>query len=347
MATSKKKSDTGLADSIAPGNVTAKDLSNMLGIAQSSVSRAFTPDSRISDELRQRIIALADEVGYRPNAIARSLNTKSSGIVALVMGDITNPFYPEVLEAFSYRLQKEGKQLLLFVVPPGRQADDVMPQVLQYQIDAVIVTSAHMSSRTADMCCRRGIPVIFLNRRVKNNSVWSVCCNNARMGESVADYLVERGYRRCAFIAGAANTSTSSDRRRGFVKALGRHGLTLAASLDGHYTYEGGYAAAHALFRNQKNDVDALFCANDIMALGALDYLKHVAKLAVPHDVAVVGFDDIRAAAFPAYNLTTVRQPTQEMIDVTMRLLAEGAPPDQAGKALHEVGGQLITRGTA
>src|SRR5262245_8717339 len=110
--------------------VTAKDLAEQLGVATSTVSRAFDSESRISDALRQRIVALADELGYRPNAIARSLNQQRSGIVALVMGDMANPFYPEALEEFSLRLQQANRQLLLFVVPTGSEADDLMPQVL-------------------------------------------------------------------------------------------------------------------------------------------------------------------------------------------------------------------------
>jgi DNA-binding LacI/PurR family transcriptional regulator len=196
--------------------ITARDLAARLGVATSTVSRAFDSNSRISDSVRARIISLADELGYRPNAIARSLNQRRSGIVALVMGDMSNPFYPEALEDFSLRLQRAGRQLLLFVVPKGREADDLMPQVLQYQVDAVIVTAARLSSRTSALCKRQRIPVVFMNRRVDEPTVWSVCCNNEKMAERVADRFFETGRTSCALVAGDESISTTSDRLRGF-----------------------------------------------------------------------------------------------------------------------------------
>lgn len=327
--------------------VTAKDLAERLGVATSSVSRAFDNDSRISGALRERILALADELGYRPNAIARSLNQQRSGIVALVMGDMSNPFYPEALEAFSLRLQQADRQLLLFVVPKGAEADSVMPQVMQYQVDAVVVTSAHLSSKTSEMCARRGIPVVFMNRRVDDATVWSVCCNNESMGVTVAEYLAKAGRKTCAFVAGDADTATTRDRLRGFQHGLAANGLAPAAVLPGNYTYEGAYAAAAELFADGRKQADAVFCANDIMALGVLGYLRSQTALRVPDDVAVVGFDDIRAASYPEYNLTTVRQPVTEMIDLAIDLLSAGHRPGSVHAALQEVPGRLVLRGSA
>jgi DNA-binding LacI/PurR family transcriptional regulator len=334
-----------------PTRVTARDLAEQLGVATSSVSRAFDNDSRISAALRERILALADELGYRPNAIARSLNQQRSGIVALVMGDMSNPFYPEALEEFSLRLQRADRQLLLFVVPKGAEADSVMPQVMQYQVDAVVVTSAHLSSKTSEMCARRGIPVVFMNRRVDDATVWSVCCNNESMGMTVAEYLAKAGRKTCAFVAGDADTATTRDRLRGFQRGLAANGLEPALAVPGNYTYEGAYAAAAELFGEGRGPAqrraDAVFCANDIMALGVLGYLRSQTTLRVPEDVAVVGFDDIRAAAYPEYNLTTVRQPVAEMIDLAIDLLSAGHRPGSVHAALQEVPGRLVLRGSA
>ena len=140
----------------AGARITAADLAKRIGVATSTVTRAFDPHSRISAEVRQRILAMADEAGYRPNAIARSLNRRRTGIVALVMGDMTNPFYPALLEAFSLQLRKTGRQVLLFVVPPGGDADELMPQLLQYQVDAIVVTAARLSSHMSNLCGRQG-----------------------------------------------------------------------------------------------------------------------------------------------------------------------------------------------
>ncbi|MCY1291630.1 Catabolite control protein A [compost metagenome] len=348
----ERKSNRKRASTAAPaapiqGRVAAKDLATRLGVATSTISRAFDNRSRISDEMRQRIIAMADEVGYRPNAIARSLIQRRSGIVALVMGDLKNPFYAEALEAFSLELQRAGRQLLLFVASEGSDADELMPQLLQYQVDAIVVTAARLSSRMSELCERQGVPVVCMNRRVDDPTVWSVCCDNERTGAAVAEHLVGNGRRACAFVSGDPNVSTTSDRLRGFERGLAAHGQRVAACVQGGYTYEGARAAAAELFADGRSDVDAVFCVNDVMALGVLSYLRTNTALRVPEDVAVVGFDDIRAAAHPENGLTTVRQPLGEMIDCVVRLLDEGRPQGSLSQALHEIPGRLVIRSTA
>lgn len=333
-------------EAASPANrrVTARDLAEHLGVAVSSISRAFDDDSRISSELRQRIISLADSLGYRPNAIARSLNQQRTGIVALVMGDLGNPFYTEALERFSMQLQQVGRQLLLFVVPAGGDADELIPHLMQYQVDAVVVTAARLSSHIAAQCMRQGVPVVFMNRRVEDSKAWSVCCNNQHMARQVADYLVSTGRRACAFVAGDPGISTTTDRLRGFEQGLAAHGLCLIACELGGYSFEGGLRAAARLFGPSGPAIDAVFCANDVMALGMLSHLRQHPTFRVPEDVAIVGFDDIRAAAYAENDLTTVRQPLAAMIDQVIRLIAEGCPTTHGS---HEIPGQLIRRSSA
>ncbi|MGH8429072.1 MAG: LacI family DNA-binding transcriptional regulator [Solimonas sp.] len=327
--------------------ITARNLAERLGVATSTITRAFDKQSRISAELRQRIIAMADELGYRPNAIARSLNRRRTGIVALVVGDMANPFYPAAIEEFSLQLQRTGRQLLLFVVPPGGDADELMPQLLQYQVDAIVVTAAKLSSHMSDLCGRQGVPVVFMNRRVEDPTVWSVCCDNERMGAAVAEYLVSRQRRACAFVSGDPSISTTADRLRGFERGLAAHGLRPVANVQGDYSYEGARLAAASLFADGQPAIDAVFCANDAMALGVLSHLRLNTSLRVPEDVAVVGFDDIRAAAYPEHDLTTVHQPLDEMIDCAIQLLDAGRPNDSVAEALREVPGRLVLRTSA
>ncbi|MNJ15135.1 Catabolite control protein A [compost metagenome] len=327
--------------------VTARDLAQRIGVATSTVTRAFDAQSRISAGLRARILAMADELGYRPNAIARSLNLRKTGIVAVVVGDMANPFYPALLEEFSRQLRQTGRQLLLFVVPPGSDADDLMPQLLQYQVDAIAVTAAKLSSHMARLCARQGVAVVFINRRVQDETVWSVCCDNERMAAEVADYLLGQRRQACAFVSGDSSISTTADRLRGFERGLAAQGQRLVACVEGGYTYEGGREAAAQLFGAGKPGIDAVFCANDVMALGVLGYLRMNTSLRVPEDVAVVGFDDIRAAAWPENGLTTVHQPLSQMIACAIGLLGEGRPATGLAPALHEVPGRLIIRSTA
>lgn len=327
--------------------VTARMLAERLGVATSTITRAFDKESRISDALRRRVLEMADELGYRPSAIARSLNRRRTGIIALVVDHMANPFYATLVEEFSLQLRQSGRQLLLFVVQPGGDADELMSSLLQYQVDAIVVTAARLSSHMSDLCGKQGVPVVFMNRRVEDPSVWSVCCDNQRMGAEVAEYLVRKGRRACAFVSGDPSISTTADRLRGFELGLARHGLSVVACEQGGYSYEGARQAAARLFDPSHPTPDAVFCANDVMALGVLGYLRTHSSLRDPEDVAVVGFDDIAAAAYPENGLTTVHQPVREMIEHVIRLLDAGRPGGGITDALREIPGRLVPRASA
>lgn len=324
---------------------TSLDVAHLAGVSQSAVSRAFTPGASVSKKMREKVLAAAQELGYEPNAIARSLITHRSNMVGIVMADMTNPFYPEVLETFTKRLQELERRVLLFTVSRGQDIDDALPQVLQYQVDGIVITSATLSSEMADECARRGTPVVLFNRYVRGADLCSVCCDNAESGRLLANLLLDAGLRRLSFIAGTENTSTNVDRERGFVGRLEERGFSLFARETGNYTYDGGYQAAKRLMAGDEPP-DAVFCANDIMALGALDAVRRELGLRVPEDVSIVGFDDIPAAAWPSYDLTTVRQPINRMIEETVELLLARVEEPGSEPTTRLVPGDLIVRGS-
>jgi len=215
--------------------------------------------------------------------------------------------------------------------------------VLQYRVDGLIITSATLSSEMADECARSGVPVILFNRYVRGANVSAVCCDNVEGGRSVADHLLDTGHRRLAYIAGKENTSTNIDREKGFTNRLRERGILHWLREQGEYTYESGYEAAKRLLQ-QDNPPDAIFCANDIMALGAIDAARHVVGLKVPEDVSIVGFDDIPTANWPSYSLTTIRQPVNQMIEATIELLLERFETPDIEPVLQLVPGPLIQR---
>jgi DNA-binding LacI/PurR family transcriptional regulator len=282
--------------------------------------------------MRDRVVQAADSLGYRPNAIARSLITRRTNLVGIVMANLTNPFYPDVLERLTARLQAGGRRTLLFNVPPGKDVDDELPLLLEYQVDAVVVTSATVSSAMAQTCTDRGTPVVLFNRYVPGLAVAAVACDNLNGGRAVADHLVSLGHDRPAFVAGKPDTTTNLDRERGFAQRLRELSVKLhACDQGGDFTYEAGFAAALRLIRRD-DPPDAIFFANDIMAIGGVDALRESGVL-VPDDISVIGFDDISIAGWASYNLTTVRQPIPEMVEATATLiecaaLGEALPPE-------------------
>jgi DNA-binding LacI/PurR family transcriptional regulator len=323
--------------------VTSFDVAALAGVSQSTVSRAFTPEAKVSEKTRQRVLVAAAELGYQPDAIARSLSTQHTNIIGIVMAHITSPFYPYVLEKFTQRLQEMGRQVLLFNAAPNQDIDDILPLVLQYRVDGLIITSATISSEMADVLTRNGTPVILFNRYVRGANCSAVCCDNVEGARRIADFLLDTGHKRPAYIAGNADTSTNIDREKGYQDRLHERGILHWHHEQAAYTYEAGYNATIRLFQHNEPP-DAIFCANDVMAFGALDAVRHKLGLRVPEDVSIIGFDDIPTARWPAYELTTIRQPVNRMIDATLDLLLERQENPATAPALRLIPGPLIQR---
>lgn len=320
-------------------------------MSQSAVSRAFTPGSSIAADKRGKIIEAARKLNYVPNSIASSLTTKRTNIVAVIVGDMANPFYVQVLRAFSQRLQEQGRQVLTFTVAPGMDTDDIMMRVLQYQVDGVIVTSAKLSTRMTGISHDRGIPIVLFNRYIPGSDASCVRCDNAGGGRIIAETFLAAGARSFAMITGDPHATTSKDRVRGFVEHLVDHGVQRSAieQAPGFATYEGGADACAQLFgqRGPTALPDALFCISDIMAMGAMDFLRLERGLRIPGDMMVAGFDDIPESQRLSYRLTTVRQPLDAMVDETLAMLQLDEPLHAIEPGIDRViAGSLIWRDT-
>ncbi|UTW11990.1 LacI family DNA-binding transcriptional regulator [Marinobacterium rhizophilum] len=307
---------------MARERITSFDVAREAGVSQSAVSRAYTSGASISKATKDKVFAAASKLGYQPNAIARSLISRRSNMIGIVMADIINPFYPAVLDMFMRRFQERGHRVLLFMASRDQNIDDLLPQLLEYQVDGLVITSSTLSSEMADHCTKLGTPVILFNRYVPNVEASSVCCDNIDAGRSVADLFLSAGHQQLAYIAGIENTSTNQDREHGFSSRIKERRAQPVLRETGHYTYEGGYQAALRLFQQQIRP-DAIFCANDIMALGAMDALRGELKLRIPDDVSIIGFDDIASAAWQGYRLTSIRPPVGRMVDATVNNLIE------------------------
>lgn len=322
------------------GRATSLDVARQAGVHQSTVSRALADDPRVAAATRERVRAAARELGYTPDAIARGLVARRTALVAVVMAGLTSPFQPYVLDKFIRELGVAGMRSLVFSAPQGQEVDDILPAALAYRPDALIVTSATLSSGRVAECARRGTPVILFNRTLPGSAASAVCCDNEAGGRFVADLLLDAGHRRLAYIAGSANSSTNRDRERGFADRLRERGVTELLREQAAYSYEAGHAAARALLARDAPP-DAIFCASDIIALGARDAARALG-LRVPDDLALVGFDDIPMAGWSAYDLSTIRQPVDRMIAAALALLRE--PP--AAPTTRLFPGELIVRGS-
>ena len=310
-------------------SATAQEVARLAQVSQSAVSRTFTPGASVSEETRSKVLVAAKTLGYRPNALARSLITQRSRIIALVMSYLENQFYPLVIERLSQKLQKQGYHVLMFISDLNDidDTDDVLAEILQYQVDGIVMASTMLSSDLAKNCADSGVPVVLFNRvadtsALARHTTSSVTSDNYRGGRMVAELLLVRGHRRIAFVAGLENSSTSIERERGFTEALREGDVSVFRRAVGHYSFEGAQQATRALFAGADRP-DAVFVANDHMAIAAMDVLRFELGLRVPQDVSVIGFDDVPQAAWGAYQLSTVVQSVEEMVDATVALLHE------------------------
>jgi DNA-binding LacI/PurR family transcriptional regulator len=317
---------------------TSFDVAALAGVSQSAVSRAFSPGSSIAEAKRQRILEAARKLNYVPNFIASSLTTKRSNIVAVVLGNLANPFYVTVLSTLVRRLQAEGRQVLTFTVDNGAEADEALMRVLRYQVDGVILTAAQLSTRMTGICHERGIPIVLFNRYIPGSDASGVRCDNVGGGRMIAETFLAAGAKSFALILGDPRGTTSADRARGFSDKLVEAGIPRSQIrvIEGHSSYEGAYAAATRTFRLDSLP-EAIFSVNDIMAMAAMDVLRQRLSLRIPEDVMVAGFDDIPDARRWSYRLTTVRQPVEEMVEETLSILHLDDPETPIEPAIDRV----------
>ncbi len=330
-------------------SVTSIDVARHAGVSQSTVSRTFAPApgaSRVSDEVRQRVLQAAEELGYRPNALARSLITRRSRMVAVLFSYLDNAFYATALEQLCLALQKNGYHAVVFMMPDTlADVDRTVSELLEYQVDGVITASVELSSAVCARCIAQQVPVVMFNRIQDDDRLSGVTTDNVMGGRLAARHLIGIGARRIGLIGGWSGASTNRDREFGFRSELEAQGASLAAYGSGQFDLAATEAATRAMF-SPTDRPDAVFITNDYMAVRALDVMRFELGLRVPQDVAVIGFDDIPVAAQPSYDLTTLRQPITQMVESTVRILFDQIAGKSREPEHVSLGARLIERGS-
>lgn len=301
---------------------TSHDVARAVGVSQSTVSRAMRRDPRVDPATAARVVSAAERLGYAPNASARSLVTQRTRTVAVVLADITNPFYPQLVEALHEQLGRAGYRMNLFNERTDARGEGGIEALLNGGgVDGAVFLSVTTDSSSSEVLRSSPVPTVLLNRDVEGPEIDRVQADHSGGAMQVADLLVALGHVRVAFIGGPDNTSTSRGREAGFRTALEGNGLALDPSLRrvGEFTHQSGFQWATELLRLD-DPPTAIFCANDVIAFGALDATRRL-RIDVPRELSIVGFDDIPMAGWEAFSLTTVRQPLTEMARDAARIL--------------------------
>jgi DNA-binding LacI/PurR family transcriptional regulator len=340
----------GASDADRPNEAVKKyasstDVARMAGVSQSAVSRTFSGGAKVSETTRQKVLDAAARLDYRPSLIPRIMLTHKSNLVAIVVGGLYNPIYSTVLELFMSRFQAAGHQVLLVHIANDHALDEVIPTLASYRVDAIVSALAILSPAGAATLAKLKIPVIAFNTAVNNEWVTSVSSENFEAGRTIADLFMARGARSFGFISGPSTSPASAERREGYETRLREMGAGPPTFARGDYRYEGGFASALSMFGGPTRP-DALFCANDLLAIGAIDALKERLGLRVPEDVLVAGFDDIPAASWASVDLTTFWPDAEAMVDKTLSIVLSAQNGTPIATKPVVVSAKLIERGT-
>ena len=305
-----------------------QDVADAAGVSKTTVSHVLSGNRPVSQATRDKVQGVMDELGFRPNFFAQALNSKKSHTVALIAQDITNPFYPALARGLQAAVAPMNHMVMLFDAGAGPSLTRAfVNDVIQRHVDGVVVAVSNVQDELLELQ-RAGIAVVAVGSGLSGFPIDWVSADDERMGSDATTHLHLNGHRRIATISGPPSAEPGTGRLAGYIKAMTELGLESDPKLCavGDWTRESGAAALYRLL-DQKVPPTAVFCANDLMAIGALDAALE-SGLSVPGDVAMMGVDDIDAASLVRPSLTTVRVPAQDIGraagDLLLHRIAEG-----------------------
>lgn len=306
--------------------ISIKDIARAAGVSHSTVSRALGDSPLVKEATRERIKQLAKEMGYTPHALARSLVTRRTQTVGLVVTTIADPFVSEIVRGLEETGQNHGYTIILCNsnAEPRRELAAVKA-LREKRVDGIIVTASRIGDLYLPLLEDFGAPIVLINNQQTGRYVYSIGTDDLRGGQIATEHLLSLGHTRIGYIAAPNNVNSSQARMSGYRAALESHGIAfdpvLVADGDGR---PAAAMEATARLLSQGENPTAIFCYNDMTAIGAMHALKQMG-IRVPDDISIVGYDDIPIAEYLDPPLTTIRQQKYDMgcmaMDMLLRLL--------------------------
>jgi LacI family transcriptional regulator len=330
---------------VEPQIVKLRDIAEAAGVTIATASRSLNARYGVNPDTRERVLQVAARLGYRPNRLARGLVTGHSQIFGLIISDIRNPFFSEVARGVEDAAYSAGCDVVLCNSDLDAQKQNhYIDSLMAKRVDGIIMNSVNaLEEAEQNRLAQSGVPVVLLNRCPTHLPFSTVSADNEQGGRLAAEHFLRLGHRRFALLSGPRQHGNLSQRARGFLQAVREYDSAAAiTTLHGRHTFAGGQAMALKLFQ-EKQDVTAIFAANDAVAFGVLKAASEC-EVRVPHDVSVIGFDNVDFASIAHPPLTTIHQSKYEMGQAAVNVLLRLAKGKDRSPENRVLGVQLIER---
>lgn len=330
-------------------NVDINYIAKIAGVSRSTVSRVLTNHKNVKAETAQKVREAMLHCNYKPNALARGLVTGRMNMIALVVADITSPFYSELVAIISACLRSKGYLVSLYNMGTDLDyQDDDLRTLFDYGFAGIIIADARNEPSFGAILKSARCPVVLLNRYIDTVSDYDAIMNDNFLGGYLATrHLLELGHRSIAMLTGPRKSTSSIDRHRGYRQALEEYGITPAANwvTEGDLRYESGYGFASMLLSDTRKTFSAIFAGNDLMAIGILSRCRELG-VRIPEDLSLVGFDDIPLSSAALINLTTVQQPFAQMGQLVSEQIVSRINGDGSARQRITLVPKLVVRNT-
>lgn len=294
--------------------VTIKDIALYAQVSTATVSKIINnKDTNIRKETREKVLNIIEKYKYIPNRVASSLVTKKTKTIGLVIPDISNPFFPEIARGVEDQANSEGYSVIVCNTDNSVEKEEkYISMLMEKMVDGIIMTAAEKENENIDFYKRIDIPIVLVDRDINIDMVKGrVLVDNFKGAYNGVSYMIHKGYEKIVMLSGPKSKNTSYERVEAYKQALKDHNIEFECVVEGRYSLEWGKEGVKKLL--EKNvEFDAIFCANDLIAIGAIKELKNLKK-SIPKDVGILGFDGIYIGEIIDPKLSTIKQPNYMM----------------------------------
>jgi len=324
--------------------VTIKDVAREAGVSVATVSRVWNDAAFVSPETRQRVSEIAARLGYSPHGAARSLITRTTHALGVLLPDLYGEFFSEIIRGIDHTAQADGYHILVSSSHDSKDEIDAALRSMRGRVDGMIIMSPDLEAQRTLHALQGSFPVVLLNGGAESKAFDTITIENHEGASAMVRHLVQRGHRRIAMIAGPERNYDAAERLRGYRSALGESGIAPdpAFVLAGDFSELSGHRAARAMLALDPRPT-AIFAANDSMAIGALSALRE-AGLRVPEDIAVAGFDDIPMARYMNPPLSTVHVDISKLGERATTLLLSSLQNGERPRKQLQLATNLVIR---